>query len=456
MVEHVYVTAAAGREKARTIQEYVARYPAGWNAQTGDRYTVIATVFDGKDLDKELQDAAWRMGDLRVTDEDLRREKPRIDDELANMFGGLPRIGAMNHARELVRPAPLCGRKGGVIDQVQALKVQDVQDRWQRYYKPQNATLILAGAFDPAKVKQAMTTYFGSLPAGEAAPKPEEPGQPKWGTSKEVAIKPLPGQDEPMASLAYAVPAPAGEHYAPFLVLVARLQAGAGKLGGGPQQFPIYFAPVDDPHFVAITTPAKADETAAQAVARLQANVAAAVEPKLEKADIARVKQSFGLFLGTTDVPDAFLARNPYVVAYALGRRDQLAIDPAKLSKALEALTDDDLRRTAKEFLSAERSAGVLLRKAKDRAGRMVHYTGQVQGVGFRAVAADIARKFAVAGYVKNLADGRVELVAQGPEDQVEAFLDAVRKRWQNNIANEQVEKVEPTGKHKSFDAIPN
>src|SRR6516165_10047058 len=107
-----------------------------------------------------------------------------------------------------VRPAPLCGRKGGVIDQVQALKVQDVQDRWQRYYKPQNATLILAGAFDPAKVKQAMTTYFGSLPAGEAAPKPEEPGQPKWGTSKEVAIKPLPGQDEPMASLAYAVPAP--------------------------------------------------------------------------------------------------------------------------------------------------------------------------------------------------------------------------------------------------------
>src|SRR5262249_791898 len=223
------VTAAAGKEKARTIQEFMGRYPAGWNAQTGDRYTVIATVFDGKDLDKELQDAAWRMGALRVTDDDLRREKPRIDDELANMFGGLPRIGAMNQARELVRPAPLGGRKGGVIDQVQALKVEKVQDRWRRYYKPRNATLVLAGAIDPVAVKQAITTYFGPLPAGETAPKPEEPGQPKWGASKEVAIKPLPGQDDPMASLAFLAPSPTSEHYAPFLVLVARLQAGAGK-----------------------------------------------------------------------------------------------------------------------------------------------------------------------------------------------------------------------------------
>src|SRR5262249_1803621 len=66
LVEHVYVTAAAGDQPQRTVNEYLRRYPAGWNAQTGDRYTVFATVFPGRQLEDELKDAAVRMGDLRV------------------------------------------------------------------------------------------------------------------------------------------------------------------------------------------------------------------------------------------------------------------------------------------------------------------------------------------------------------------------------------------------------
>src|SRR5882724_795225 len=45
LIEHLYVTAAAGNDKARTTDELIQRYPKGWNAQTGDRYTVIAAVF---------------------------------------------------------------------------------------------------------------------------------------------------------------------------------------------------------------------------------------------------------------------------------------------------------------------------------------------------------------------------------------------------------------------------
>ncbi len=44
-IEHLYVTAAAGDEKARTAEEFSRRYPAGANGQTGDRYTVVAAVF---------------------------------------------------------------------------------------------------------------------------------------------------------------------------------------------------------------------------------------------------------------------------------------------------------------------------------------------------------------------------------------------------------------------------
>jgi acylphosphatase len=88
----------------------------------------------------------------------------------------------------------------------------------------------------------------------------------------------------------------------------------------------------------------------------------------------------------------------------------------------------------------------------KPQIARRVHYTGNVQGVGFRATAVDIARDFPVTGWVKNLADGRVELLVEGPEDAVEKFLDKVRTRWKKNIDKEQVEKQEVSGKYKTFD----
>src|SRR5690349_4628961 len=41
LIEHAYVTAAAGSEKARTADEFANRYNGAWNAQTGDRHTLI-------------------------------------------------------------------------------------------------------------------------------------------------------------------------------------------------------------------------------------------------------------------------------------------------------------------------------------------------------------------------------------------------------------------------------
>ncbi len=56
-----------------------------------------------------------------------------------------------------------------------------------------------------------------------------------------------------------------------------------------------------------------------------------------------------------------------------------------------------------------------------------VFYSGRVQGVGFRMTAEDVALQFGVVGWVKNLRDGRVELVAEADEATMRRFLDAVR-----------------------------
>ena len=76
---------------------------------------------------------------------------------------------------------------------------------------------------------------------------------------------------------------------------------------------------------------------------------------------------------------------------------------------------------------------------------KQVYYSGQVQGVGFRATAVSIARRHpGVRGWVRNLADGRVELLADGRADAVEAFLADVRSRMAEHIASEEVADRDP------------
>jgi acylphosphatase len=55
-----------------------------------------------------------------------------------------------------------------------------------------------------------------------------------------------------------------------------------------------------------------------------------------------------------------------------------------------------------------------------------VFYEGHVQGVGFRYTVKQIAKGFDVIGWVRNLADGRVELQASGEPGELSAFLEAI------------------------------
>ncbi|MEO0587128.1 MAG: acylphosphatase [Planctomycetota bacterium] len=63
-----------------------------------------------------------------------------------------------------------------------------------------------------------------------------------------------------------------------------------------------------------------------------------------------------------------------------------------------------------------------------------VHFSGRVQGVGFRYTAASTAERFAIAGYVQNLPDGRVRLVGEGTKAEIDAYLDALTERMRRGI----------------------
>ena len=81
-----------------------------------------------------------------------------------------------------------------------------------------------------------------------------------------------------------------------------------------------------------------------------------------------------------------------------------------------------------------------------------VFYSGRVQGVGFRYTAREIACGYELTGYVRNLHDGRVELVAEGNEEEVTAFLEAVRaSQLGSHIRNVDVNWKDATGEFSGF-----
>ncbi|MCI0684177.1 MAG: acylphosphatase [Gemmataceae bacterium] len=82
---------------------------------------------------------------------------------------------------------------------------------------------------------------------------------------------------------------------------------------------------------------------------------------------------------------------------------------------------------------------------------KRVLYQGRVQGVGFRYTAHGVAQRFAVGGYVKNLPDGRVELVAEGDAAEVDRFLEALARRMTGYIETQEVRDMAAAG-FASFD----
>ncbi|MCB9855152.1 MAG: acylphosphatase [Phycisphaerales bacterium] len=82
---------------------------------------------------------------------------------------------------------------------------------------------------------------------------------------------------------------------------------------------------------------------------------------------------------------------------------------------------------------------------------RTVLFEGRVQGVGFRYTACEIAREFDVTGSVRNLPDGRVEMVIEGRSDELDRFQTAVGRAMERNIRRTVVTEGVPSGTFDGF-----
>jgi acylphosphatase len=82
---------------------------------------------------------------------------------------------------------------------------------------------------------------------------------------------------------------------------------------------------------------------------------------------------------------------------------------------------------------------------------RTAYFSGNVQGVGFRYTTQNLAIQFDVNGYVRNLPDGRVELVIEGDDREMDHLVQAIRQRMEGFIKRVDLQESPATNQFERF-----
>jgi len=84
-----------------------------------------------------------------------------------------------------------------------------------------------------------------------------------------------------------------------------------------------------------------------------------------------------------------------------------------------------------------------------------VFYSGRVQGVGFRYTVKSITTGYEVTGTVRNLDDGRVELIAEGEREELDAFRQAIRESGLGGLIQREEENFgTASGQFRGFEIV--
>ena len=90
-------------------------------------------------------------------------------------------------------------------------------------------------------------------------------------------------------------------------------------------------------------------------------------------------------------------------------------------------------------------------KKPMNNVRREVYFSGQVQGVGFRYTVMRLAATLEVTGFVRNLPDGRVQLIVEGASEEIDQLLDGIRDARGGYIRAEETIETPATGEFCCF-----
>ncbi len=335
---------------ARILATSGAPGRAARTVETGSDYLMYSVVVKGDPLLDELDEvAAWMSQSQRLPMEaDLTRERTRLLEELGKLQGDDAARTAVSLAEEAVVPTRGNGKRNGIVAEVEAITLGELQTYWQGQIKPGNARFAIAGKFDAEKVRARINIGFASLAAG-APPVLRDPGD---STVKGTLV-----MGEKPSAVAIAIPAPAltDALYAPFLMLVSRLLEKPAE----PRTWQVVFDPLRRSDVLLVTGLVGQTEQPEPAAGRMRDEMAKIVGAPLASGDMITTKERFRSFLTPHDLDPATCAKDARAFAMARARGAQLKLDAPALTKALDGITKTQLEEAGKLF-GAKQSAAVI------------------------------------------------------------------------------------------------
>jgi len=83
-----------------------------------------------------------------------------------------------------------------------------------------------------------------------------------------------------------------------------------------------------------------------------------------------------------------------------------------------------------------------------------IHFSGTVQGVGFRYTTLSFAQQLSLTGWVKNLPDGKVQAVVEGPREKIEELSLRLKGQFGSFIREQHIEWLPVRGEFKDFSIV--
>jgi zinc protease len=141
------------------------------NAFTGEDYTAYFQTLEKSRLEVSFKLEADRMRNLHLLPEELKKELEVVTEERRMRTEDQPRAKMDEQFKAMAfANSPYKNPVIGWPDDIAAYKTEDLQAWYQRWYAPNNATLVVVGDIDPQTTFALAESYFGKLEPSQIKP----------------------------------------------------------------------------------------------------------------------------------------------------------------------------------------------------------------------------------------------------------------------------------------------
>jgi len=174
LFEHMMFQGSANVKKAEHFQ-FVEKAGGFLNGSTTIDRTNYFEVLPSNRLNLGLWLESDRMRSLAITQPNLDNQREAVKEERRMRMDNQPYIGVIVDSIASLYDRDKCFAYAhsviGSMTDLNAAKVEDVTAFFKLYYAPNNASLVVAGDFEPAEAKKLIEQYFADVPRVPAAPK---------------------------------------------------------------------------------------------------------------------------------------------------------------------------------------------------------------------------------------------------------------------------------------------